>query len=106
MKKFVLGSFMAASLCAGLAFADEWTGYISDAHCGATHDKVSDANSKCIAGCMKKGGEPVFVYNGKVLKFDADSATKAIAFAGQEVKIDGSLDGDTVKITSIDKAGS
>lgn len=106
MKKFVLGSFLTASLFSVAALADSWTGYISDAHCGATHDKVSEANSKCIDGCMKKGSDPVFVYEGKVLKFDADSATKAKAFAGQEVKIDGTLDGDTVKISSIDKAGA
>jgi hypothetical protein len=103
MKKFVVAMFAAASLCSVSAFADSWTGYISDAHCGAKHDKVSDANTKCIDGCLKNG-EPVFVYQGKVLKFDGDSATKAKAFAGQEVKIDGTLDGDTVKISSIDKA--
>jgi len=106
MKKFVVATFLAASLCSVAAFADEWTGYVSDAHCGAAHDKVSDANSKCVDTCMKKGSDPVFIHDGKVLKFDADSATKAKAYAGQQVKIDGSLDGETVKITSIDKAGS
>jgi hypothetical protein len=103
MKKFVLAMFAAASLCSVSAFADSLTGYISDAHCGAKHDKVSDANSKCIAGCLK-AGDPVLVSQGKVLKFDADSAAKAKAFGGQEVKIDGTVEGDTVKITSIDKA--
>jgi hypothetical protein len=38
------------------------------------------------------------------MKFDADSKEKAKAFAGQSVKIDGTMDGDVVKITSIDKA--
>jgi hypothetical protein len=105
MKKFVVAMFAAASLCSVSAFADSWTGYISDAHCGAKHDKVSAANTKCVVDtCIKGGAEPVFVYQGKVLKFDADSATKAKAFAGQEVKIDGTLDGDTVKISSIDKS--
>ena len=107
MKKFVIGSFIAASLCSVMAFADEWTGYISDAHCGAKNDKVSAANTKCVVDmCIKDGADAVLVYKGKVLKFDADSQEKAKAFAGQEVKIDGSLDGDTVKISSIDKAGS
>jgi uncharacterized protein YdeI (BOF family) len=106
MKKLVIGSFLAVSLCSMMAFAAEWTGYISDAHCGAAHDKVSEANTKCVDACLKKGSEPVFVHDGKVLKFDADSATKAKAFAGQEVKINGSLDGDTVKVESIEKSGS
>jgi hypothetical protein len=54
--------------------------------------------------CVKGGADPVFVYKGKVLAFDADSATKAKSFAGQEVKINGTLAGDKVTITSIDKA--
>lgn len=106
MKKFVLGSFVAASLCSVMAFADDWTGYVSDSHCGAAHDKVSEANTKCVEKCIGKGSDAVFVHDGKVLKFDADSAAKAKAFVGQEVKISGSLSGDTVTITSIDKAGS
>jgi hypothetical protein len=105
MKKLVLGSFVAVSFCSVMAFADDWTGYISDAHCGAKHDKVSAANTKCVVDmCIKGGADPVFVHEGKVLKFDADSMAKAKTFAGQEVKISGSLSGDTVTITSIDKA--
>ena len=34
MKKLVFASIMAASLCSFGAFADEMTGYISEAHCG------------------------------------------------------------------------
>jgi hypothetical protein len=105
MKKLVLGSFVAVSFCSMMAFADEWTGYISDAHCGAKHDKVSDANTKCVSDmCIKGGADPVFVYKGKVLTFNADSKDKAKAFAAQQVTIDGSLSGDTVTITSIKKA--
>jgi hypothetical protein len=39
-----------------------------------------------------------------VLTFDADSKEKAKAFAGQNVKIDGSVDGSVVKVNSIQKA--
>ena len=107
MKKLVLGSFLAASLCSVMAFADDMTGYISDAHCGAKHDKVSAANTKCVVDmCVKGGADPVLVKEGKVMKFDDASKEKAKAFAGQEVKIDGTLEGDTIKITSIDKAAS
>lgn len=104
MKKLIIASVFTASLFSVAAFAESWTGYISDANCGAKHDKVSDANTKCIEGCLKKGGDAVFVHDGKVIKFDADSSAKAKTFAGQEVKIDGSMDGDTIKISSIEKA--
>jgi hypothetical protein len=82
--------------------AEEITGYISDSHCGAKHHEVSEANTKCVESCLKNG-EPVLVVGDKVMKFDADSAVKAKEFAGQDVKIDGSMEGDTVKIASIEK---
>jgi hypothetical protein len=104
MKKLVLASFLTVSLCSVGALAEEMTGYVSDAHCGATHNSVSAANTKCIQGCMKKGSDPVLVSNGKVMKFDSDSAAKAKAYAGENVKIDGTMDGDMIKINSISKA--
>ncbi|HMF74878.1 MAG TPA: hypothetical protein VK604_04380 [Bryobacteraceae bacterium] len=105
MKKLVLASFLTVSVASVAAFADSFSGYISDAHCGVKHNTVSAANTKCVADmCIKGGAAPVLVSDGKVIKFDAGSADKAKAFAGQNVKIDGTLDGDALKITSIDKA--
>ena len=86
------------------AFAEDISGYVSDAHCGAKHDAVSEANTKCVKGCLKGGSDPVLVSNGKVMKFDADSKEKAMAHAGEMVKIDGSMEGDSVKINSIEAA--
>lgn len=103
MKKLVIASLFAVSLGSIAAMAEDLTGYISDSHCGAKHHEVSEANTKCVTGCLK-GGDPVLVVGGdKVMKFDADSAAKAKEFAGQNVKISGSVDGNTVKISSIDK---
>jgi hypothetical protein len=103
MKKIVLASLMAVTLGSFAAMAEELTGYVSDSHCGAKHHEVSDANTKCISGCLK-GGDPVLVVGDKVMKIDADSAAKAKEFGGQNVKVTGSVDGDTVKISSIEKA--
>lgn len=103
MKKLVLASVFVATLGSFAAMAEELSGYISDAHCGAKHHEVSEANSKCVAGCLKTG-DPVLVVGDKVMKFDADSAAKAKEFAGQNVKVMASMDGDLVKITSIEKA--
>ena len=105
MKKFVLAAFFAASIGSVAVLADQITGYVSEAGCGAKHSTVSAANTKCVEACLKKGSDPVLVSEGKVIKFDdADSKEKAKAFAGQNVKIDGTMDGDLIKITSIDKA--
>ena len=103
MKTIVLASILGASICLS-AFAEDLTGYISDAHCGAKHDSVSDANTKCINGCLKGGADAVLVSNGKVMKFDSESREKAAAHAGQNVKIDGTVTGDTVKINTIEEA--
>lgn len=103
MKKwFVLGA-LAASLTT-VASADEMMAYVSDAHCGAKHDKVSEANTKCVDGCMKGGAAPVLVSDGKVYKVASDSVDKVKEFAGQDVKVNGSVDGDTVTVSSIEAA--
>ena len=104
MKKLVYTSILAMSLGSFAAFADDITGYVSESHCAAKHNAPSAANTKCIQGCLKGGSDPVLISNGKVMKFDADSKEKAIAHAGENVKIDGTTDGDVIKISSIDKA--
>jgi hypothetical protein len=104
MKKLLTASFLAVSLCSVAAFAAEMTGYVSDAHCGAKHSAPSAANTKCVETCLKGGADPVLVSEGKVMKFDDESKEKAKEFAGNNVKIDGSMEGDTIKISSIQKA--
>ena len=106
MKKLILGSMLVAAVGSFSAFADEWTGYVSDAHCGAAHDKVSAANTACIKKCLGKGSDPVFVYQGKVLKFDPANKDMAEAHAGQMVTVNGTLNGDTVNATSIEPAAA
>src|SRR3954454_16983498 len=103
MKKFLLVSAAAAGLASVSAFGEEVTGYVSDSHCGKAHDKVSDANTACIKKCTGAGSDPVLVSSGKAMKFDADSKAKALAHIGEEVKVDGTVDGDVIKVSSIDK---
>jgi hypothetical protein len=104
MKRFGLACLLSASLASFAAYADEMTGVISDAHCGAAHSSESAAAEKCVKKCLGGGSDPVLVSNGKVMKFDADSKDKVKSFAGQDVKIDGSMDGDLIKVSSIEKA--
>lgn len=105
MKKLMTVSAFALSLGAAVAMADSITGYVSESHCGAKHSSVSDANTKCINGCLKGGSDPVLVSNGKVYKFDDASKDKAKALAGQNVTVDGSISGDTVTVNTIGAAG-
>jgi hypothetical protein len=104
MKKLFLASVLAASLCSFAALADDITGYVSDAHCGKAHNSPSEKNTACINKCLGSGSDPVLVSNGKVMKFDADSKDKAKQLAGENVKIDGTMNGDTISVHSIEKA--
>ncbi len=104
MKKLVFASIMAASLCSFAAFADTLSGYVSESHCGLAHSKPSAANTACINKCLKGGSDPVLVSDGKIMKIDADSKEKVVAFAGENVTIDGTVDGDVIKVNSIEKA--
>lgn len=106
MKKLIMGSMLIASVGSFAAFADQWTGYISDSHCGAAHDKVSAANTACIKKCLGNGSDPVFVSDGKVLKFDSADKQMAAKHAGQMVTVNGTLNGDTINATSIKKSKS
>jgi hypothetical protein len=103
MRKFLLISTAAVGLGSLSAFGAEVSGYISDSHCGKAHNKVSEANTACVKKCTGSGSDPVLVSGGKVMTFDADSKTKALAHIGEEVKIDGTVNGDVITVSSIDK---
>lgn len=96
MKRLLL----VMSMSALAAFAGEWKGVISDSHCGAKHTAGSDADRKCVQGCVKGGGQPVLVSDGKVLKI-ADPAKISEEHYGRKVIVTGSVSGDTVTVESV-----
>ncbi len=102
MKKLLVGSLLLTSLFAMSAMADEWTGFVGDSKCAAKHASAGEKDSACAKNCIKGGADPVFLSGDKVLTFDADSKAKAAAHAGETVKIDGSLAGSTITISSIE----
>lgn len=104
MKKLIFASIMAASLCSFGAWADTMTGYISESHCGAAHSSPTAANTACVKKCLGGGSDPVLVSDGKVIKIDAASKDQAVAHAGENVTISGTMNGDALKIDSIEKA--
>jgi len=72
--------------------------------CGAKHSSPSAANTKCVEKCIGGGSDPVLVSDGKVIKLDSDSKDKAKALAGKNVTVDGTMEGDALKINSISEA--
>ena len=97
---------LAVSLLFGAsAMAATMTGVISDSMCGAKHaDKL---NAACVKKCVEGGAAAVFVSNGKVYKIADASKDKVSDHLGQKVKVQGSVEGDTVTIESVSaEAGS
>jgi len=90
-------------LCAAGMFAADFsgTGVVSDSHCGKSHSTASAEAEKCVEGCVKKGGEAVFVTGDQVLKLDTASKDKVKSFYGKQVTINGTVDGDMLTITSV-----
>jgi hypothetical protein len=116
-------TFIAAivMLIAGVAFAGiegkdlTLTGYIVDNVCARKYavsvELLKEHTVACALArpCVKSGY--AFYSDGKLYKLDKDGNTKAEALlrntssrTGPQVKIEGSLDGDTLKVKSISEA--
>lgn len=100
MKKLTI----TAALFAMGAFAETWTGTITDANCGAKHADASEKSMACAKRCVEGGAAAVFVVGDKVIKFDAASKAAIAPHIGHKVVIDGSLKDDTVTVASIKMA--
>jgi hypothetical protein len=82
-------------------------GYISDSTCGLKHMSGMGDDKSCTLACVK--GESKFVLvdrdHKKVYRVDNADQEKAREFAGQQVKVTGTLSGKTLKVTAIEAAG-
>ena len=101
------GRLAAAALFSALlavpAMAAEWTGYITDTHCGK-NGATKDHTVACVEKCMK-GGSKAQIFNEADQKiYDLDSFDKVKGLMGSRVTVTGSLDGNTIKVESAAKA--
>jgi hypothetical protein len=79
--------------------AAEWTGWITDEHCGAKG--ASEGHKGCALKCADGGAALVF-YNPadeKVYKLSDQAAAKANV--GHKVKVVGTIEGETITVQSI-----
>jgi hypothetical protein len=96
---------MAITLfAAALAMAADgsWTGYISDSKCGVKG--ANDKAGECTTKCVKEGAKYVFVNDTDKKVFVVDAQDKVAAHAGHHVTVTGTVEGDTLKLTTIDMA--
>ena len=105
MKTKSIAGLVLALFAAGLLYAatGTWTGYISDSMCGAKG--TSEKHADCAAKCVKEhGAKYVFVNDADKKVYAIDDQDKVAAHAGHHVTVKGSVDGDNLKLTSIEMA--
>jgi hypothetical protein len=104
MKKLMAMAAVVA-LFAAPVFAEEWTGWVSDTHCGK---KGANKNhtAACVEKCMKGGSKAQLVTDADGKIYDLDGVDKVKALIGSKVTVKGTLDAasNTIKVESAAKA--
>jgi hypothetical protein len=117
MKKSLFAGMLISGLLSGAVFAadaQKFTGALIDAKCGKGQLKKEDPekaaaehDKACILKCAK-GGDMAFITGKEMLKLDADSKAKAVAYLEKhdagKVTVEGTKTGDTLKIYKIEAA--
>jgi hypothetical protein len=99
-------TLVVALLLATLALAAKvqtFTGTVSDAMCGATHMMEGDPAS-CLRTCVNKGSKYALVVGDKVYTLDASNQATLDALAklaAQKATVKGTVDGDTISVSSV-----
>jgi hypothetical protein len=95
----------AVLLAAGWAVAGgqegSWTGVITDTHCGykASH------TAACVNVCVTDKGAKYALANPDTGKlYIIEPQEKAASLANEKVKVTGTIEGDTIKVKTIEKA--
>ena len=104
MKNILILLTAFASLSAAPA-TQTFTGVITDEMCakaGHASMRMGPTDAECTRACVDLHGAAFVLYDGKAM-YRVNDAKKADAFAGQKVKIVGSLDAktNTIQIQSI-----
>jgi hypothetical protein len=85
-----------------IASEGSWTGYIADSKCGAK--AAHEGARECTVKCVKEGAKYVFVNDADKKVYDIADQDKVADHAGHHVTLKGSLEGDTMKVASVEMA--
>ena|SRR5689334_8552236 len=80
------------------ALAADFTGYVIDESCASK--PAMKGNEACARKCIK-GGSPAVLLADSAKVYKLDDQAKAVEHAGHKVKVTGTLNGDTIKVESI-----
>ena len=117
MKRFALVAafaLVALNLTPVIAQSNTFTGEIMDSQCAkmGSHEHMMKMHTdvktskQCTLACVKMGGKFVLFDPATKTVYQLDDQQKTMAFAGEQVKIMGSLNAstNTIHVTSITKA--
>lgn len=86
----------------GGASSRTFSGMITDSRCGARHRMTSGKSStECVRSCVRNGAKYVLVDGEKIYALRGDPA-QFEKMAGERVNIVGMLEGDTIKVQTVD----
>lgn len=80
-----------------------FTGVITDSMCGKDHAMMGvKPDSKCVLECVKSGSKYALIEGANVYELSDQKAPEK--FAGQKVKVTGTLNGNVLQVQSITAA--
>jgi hypothetical protein len=101
MKKLVTLTAIALTFAATGAFAETYTGYVSDAMCAKDPHKVSSADhADCAKKCISGGEKPVLVVAEKTV-YTITNPEILVPHAGEKVTVEGTAKDGVLTITSV-----
>ena len=96
---FVSAPAMAADTAKG-----EWTGWVTDTHCGA-NGANREHTAACVEKCMKGGSKAQLYVESEKKSYTLSDFSKVKGLVGQKVTVKGTLDSDgTIAVESASKA--
>lgn len=88
------------SLASPEAALKTFVGSISDSMCGVKH-MMPGGDKACTDACVKAGAKYILADAARNKVYNLNDQKKAAAYSGEKVKVTGTLDGDTIQVTSI-----
>jgi hypothetical protein len=102
--RLVLGALAAAT--SSCAAEQSLTGYLSDAHCGGTHEWDEHGppltERECTLMCVKRGAAFVLVSDGRVYTIENQDHPDLAAHAGDMVRVTGRVQDGTVRVSRLE----
>lgn len=109
MKKLLAVASLAAVVALPVHAADatsgQWTGYLTDTHCGK-NGATKDHTAACVEKCLKGGSKAQLFNEADSKLYGLDGFDKIKDLVGSKVTIKGTLDTatNTISVTSAAKA--